>query len=192
MLLEHDISDYSPVPLKVASLDFGEIHHHSFFLTECEKGFFSYKTRPLVMYYCHLTNKRVLIEPREVKNWEAFLANAAVAVGSQFIQSHAVEFQLKHDVKQNINTSKARNKAGIFQIPYSDIKEFKLLKQGLGVFAKIILNSPPKQLGDDGLVFAASVFPRNKMDEFFTFARRGADFVVLGNRCIADYRECCS
>ena len=86
-MLKHKIADYMPIALQFAQLESDETHHYSFRVTETEKQWIGYKPKTQLQFTCHLTDRRLILEPNAIaQRWltdTALSKISDVELGSQ-------------------------------------------------------------------------------------------------------------
>ena len=199
-MLKNDISEYCPIPLKLCSLEGGEIHHHSFYVTEYVKALFGYKQGSMYPLSCHLTNKRLILEPYQLGKWDSIAVTAFSFAIDTFVDSSIVEDSMK-----NANDAFKHQKSvqGIyFQFFYKDIVEFEVVKSlGIIKLVKFTLNFPQENSRKQSLFFMPGVNTANpnidnkiakSTDEALSRIKRlqyySDDFVEIGNGLITSHR----
>lgn len=131
-----------------------EIHYLSCHAAETHKQWLGYEPNEFLRYTCHLTNRRLILEPQNFSSYQNWFINSSLAgLVTDPLSSHTVQPTI--------------------QIPIEAIAQFKI-ERGLNLknYAKIILKQPPHNLAK-GLVLAL----RSPAQENFA-----AEFVQTANQ----------
>jgi|GEM_PF-4976004 len=127
--------EYAPEKFIFASLESGEIQHHSFFITGVKLGSFLTPIRPDGEYIGHLTNKRLILEPWKLPGFVGFAIDVVKTVATSLTPSDGMDIIIKDMAKQSKN-SLAKTKFLVesktyFSIPYKDIVAFETRRNSL-------------------------------------------------------------
>jgi hypothetical protein len=190
-MTKNNINEYSPIPLSISSLDPGEIHQCSFCAYEYVKACIGYKMGAIFPFSCHLTDKRLIIEPYQPKKWESLAASASSLVMNSLTDNPLGNYQIKNSVRMQ----KAL-KGKYFEFYYEDIHEFMIMKyMYINKLVKIVLKPQQATLKEVSLLFMPTVNVKNldktmpsNIKEILNRIKKTTyycdDFVEIGNRII--------
>jgi hypothetical protein len=171
---------YPPESPKLARIGSGEEHICSFQLGQMKKSWpFGYRPG-MVIFNCHVTTERLIFEFVALPKWLSPMIKATLF----FVDAPpSAEFTAKAQLFE-ADEAKKEFTGKVFSIGYGHIAKFEKVKDiGFSV-AKIVLNDPPADVGEDGLVFNVGMIQHGIDIEQFgrkKASERVEDFVSLGN-----------
>lgn len=190
-MTKNNISEYSPIPLILSSLEPGEFHQCTFCAYEYVKMCIGYKMGAYFPFSCHLTDRRLIIEPYQPKKWE-LLAVSASSLAMNLLTDDSVS---KYSIKSSIKAQKSL-KGKYFEFAITDIHSFDMIKYMYFLkLVKIILKPLQGTSKEISLLFQPTVNVKN-MDKTMPSSVNDAinrakkttyycdDFIEIGNRLI--------
>lgn len=190
-MTKNDITEYSPIPLSISSLEPGEIHQCSFYAYEYVKACIGYKMGAFFPFSCHLTDKRLIIEPYQPKKWESLAASASSLVMNSLTDNPFGSYQIKNSVRIQKSL-----KGKYFEFCHEDIHEFVIIKHMyFNKLVKIVLKSHQTISKEVSLLFMPTINVKNvdktmpsNIKEILNRIKKTMyycdDFVEIGNRII--------
>jgi hypothetical protein len=170
---------YPPRALELAHLAPEETQISSFYLSQMKKNWpLGYGSTRAVNFHCHITDQRLIFEFITIPKWLTLGMKAALF----FIDAPpSAEVAAKVQLWETSEAHRAFSGRS-FDIGYRHIKQFQAFKNLTYDVAKIVLNDPPRELRDDGLVFMVNtVGSENTILAWSTASKYARDFVQLGN-----------
>ncbi len=177
------MSLYDPISTKI-SLEPGETNAYSFFVVEYQKEFLSgYQQLNFTRYICHITNKRLILEPYQVDTTERLLVKTALHLTS--LASLGLSFTMNTRTKESIRRSE---ESKIFSIFHHNISAISLIKPNkIAISGKCLVKIEFNNilyLDNSEVVFGITSIPKNSIERYLGFGTKvlHKEFVECINR----------
>jgi len=149
-----DESAYAPVAPRVAQIESGERHLHSFIISP-----YVYEKRGGMLlkfaawhpdntrYYLHLTDQRMLLEPHERSMKEKLLTQGLLMLAGNVLGGSGGEFAVKHGANalKEGDRKTAAARGSYAAISYREIDRVESFRQGLATLIRLVLKAHPDQ-----------------------------------------------
>lgn len=146
-MLQHHIANYTPMPLQHITLNPEEIHHYSFRATEAKPQLLNYQAQDFLQYDCHLTNQRLILQPRQVADWQDW-------------QTHATLPGLTNVTPVQPQLTPEASAPVFLQIGLVQIKSLKVLKRlGMNAAVQIVMQHPSTGVKETPVLFLNTLSP---------------------------------